>query len=325
MGRSLAEILRDVEGVQVTLDEVDPDFAAVFAESPEPAEDAEVIEGSSLRTKPVSASHTSSFTHFGDGAQMSRAAFYDGGMPGKYAYLNAAVAERIDREILDVVEEVSSAAVFCPWGKAAAAIQQAGEPPVRILAIEPGDGMAAVNIKVMNEISAERSRLEQDVCSRWINRGEPGRLLVDGGIGNLAVSASAEPGKLVGLVKSHRKQYFTSATATTILGLREAERSSVFLATSYRGQRSPTHSWYLRLRSDLHRSPAFGLVRVELLPSEHSAELADEVSAWILAERSPLSMPDARYDRLIYPIHAVEKLLKARQPSTHAIRSVIGV
>jgi hypothetical protein len=66
-------------------------------------------------------------------------------------------------------------------------------------------------------------------------------------------------------------------------------------------------------------------VRVELLPSEHSAELADEVSAWILAERSPLSMPDARYDRLIYPIHAVEKLLKARQPSTHAIRAVIGV
>jgi hypothetical protein len=321
---SIAECLSNIDGVRVTTDEIESDFGSAFADSPEPAEDAELLEGDRLIGKPVPAFTTSSFTHFADGAQMSRTAFYEHGLPGKFAYLNAAVVARIDREVLDIVFEAVSRGIFTPGGDAAQALEGAGICPVHEVAIEPGEGMAAAAVRVANAVSAERSRLEHNVCSRWLEAGLPGRLLVDGGIGNLTGIPLPEPGALVGLVKSHRKQYFTRATAESVLGLGEGERTSVFLATSYRGQRSPTHSWYLRLRNDERKSPAFGLVRVELLPHAHSVEMADEISASILAERTPLSLPDMRYDRLIYPIYAVEKILKAGHPSSKAIRAIIG-
>src|SRR5204862_455257 len=41
---------------------------------------------------------------------------------------------------------------------------------------------------------------------------------------------------------------------------------------------------------------------------------AAAVSAWLLRERAPVSTPDARWDRLLYPIHDVETYLRSRTP-----------
>ena len=324
--KSIADSLRGIEGVTLAADEEESDYSATFAESPEPAEDAQVIEGSQLAAKPVSTSAVSGFTHFADGAQFSRAAFYERGLPGRYAFMNAAVAVRRDREIMDVVEEASTDAIFAPVGAAILRLEETfrGELDVHRVRVEATDGMARMSERVADTISSERNRLELQTCLRWLRKGDPGCLLVDGTIGQLVSATERPPGSVVGLVKSHRKQYFTSETAATILGLKEGERSSVFVVPSRRDQDSPTHSWYLRLRSDPYRSPAFGLVRVELPPTKDSVEAADRVSAWIMAERSPVSLPDLRFDRLLYPIRAVELLLKARHPSRQSIQALIG-
>jgi hypothetical protein len=325
--KSIAQALRDIDGVVVTADEPEGEFGIAFAESPEPAEDAPVVEGLTLASHIVPAVDSSGFTHFADGAQFSRSAYYEGSLPGRYAFLNAAVAERRDREIMDVVVEATSQGIFAPWGMAAAALQEAfrGELELHAVSVDETDGMASMVQKVANAISIERSRIEHAACLDWMRSGVDGRLLVDGSIGQLfAGEEEREAGSLVGLVKSHRKQYFTKATAAAILGLKEGERSSVFVAQTRRRQDAPTHSWYLRLRSDPHRQPAFGLVRVEVPPGGGSVEAADEISGWILAERSPVSLPDLRFDRLLYPIRAVEMLLKCRHPSRASIQALIG-
>jgi len=324
---SIAEALQGVEGVVITADEPESDFGTSFAESPEPAVDAQVVEGHALASHLVPKDDVSGFTHFADGAQFSRGAFYDGSLPGRYAYLNAAVAERKNREIMDVATEVSSEGIFAPWGSALATLQEAfrGELEVHPVGVDDTDGMAGMAQKVADAISTERSRIEHKACMDWLRPAEDGRLLVDGSIGQLHANvANREVGSLVGLVKSHRKQYFTKETAKTILGLKEGERSSVFVAITKREQDAPTHSWYLRLRSDPYRHPAFGLVRVELPPSGESVSAADIVSSWVLAERAPVSLPDLRFDRLLYPIRAVETLLKARHPSRASIQALIG-
>ncbi len=325
--KSIAEALRGVDGVVVTADEPEGDFGIAFAESPEPAEDAPVVEGLTLEPHIVPVGDFSGFTHFADGAQFSRSAFYEGSLPGRYAFLNAAVAERRNREIMDVVVEAASQGIFAPWGAAAAALQDAfrGELDVHAVEVDDTDGMASMVQKVADAISVERSRIEHETCLDWLRSGADGRLLVDGSIGQLFANApEREAGTLVGLVKSHRKQYFTKKTAAAILGLKEGERSSVFVAQTRRRQDAPTHSWYLRLRSDAHRQPAFGLVRVELPPADNSVAAADAISSWILAERAPVSLPDFRFDRLLYPIRAVEMLLKSRHPSRASIQALIG-
>ena len=60
----------------------------------------------------------------------------------------------------------------------------------------------------------------------------------------------------------------------------------------------------------------WGLVRVEIAHPD-AAELhaigdrADEVSRWILAESSPVALPDARWDKMVYGIRDCEEFLRA--------------
>jgi len=78
-------------------------------------------------------------------------------------------------------------------------------------------------------------------------------------------------------------------------------------------RRTAVASWYLRLRDPSSRDPMFGLVRVEVArdPSEDISSRADEVSRWLLAEGSPLALPDSRWDRMAYGIRDSEEFLKA--------------
>jgi len=55
----------------------------------------------------------------------------------------------------------------------------------------------------------------------------------------------------------------------------------------------------------------FGLVRVEAAESPDLTGCADEISRWIIAEGSPLALPDGRWDKMTYGIRDTEEFLRA--------------
>jgi len=141
-------------------------------------------------------------------------------------------------------------------------------------------------------------------------RSEP--LFVDGGIS--ASTRAAEAPHVVGVIKSHRTLYGDAAGVRLILSLEAGERTTVFEVASPNGWRSPVASWYLRLRGGA--DPLWGLARVEVsMPrSENRPALtarADQISRWILAEASPLALPDSRWDTMAYGIRDCEQYLRS--------------
>jgi hypothetical protein len=70
-------------------------------------------------------------------------------------------------------------------------------------------------------------------------------------------------------------------------------------------------SWYLRLHDPRGHDALFGLVRIEACAGGDVAARANEISRWVLAEAAPLSLPDARWDRMAYGIRDCEQFLRA--------------
>jgi hypothetical protein len=58
----------------------------------------------------------------------------------------------------------------------------------------------------------------------------------------------------------------------------------------------------------------YGLVRIEIAADSDPGARASGISGWLFAERATLAAPDARFDRLLYPIHDVETYLRSRAP-----------
>ena len=73
----------------------------------------------------------------------------------------------------------------------------------------------------------------------------------------------------------------------------------------------------LRVRDPRGRDPMWGLLRVETaLPDKAEAPQAitaraNLISRWILAESTPLAMPDGRWDKMVYGIRDCEEFLRA--------------
>ena len=79
-------------------------------------------------------------------------------------------------------------------------------------------------------------------------------------------------------------------------------------------KRTNVASWYLRLRDPRGHDPMWGLVRVEAAEPQIGDDVtarADLVSRWILAEAAPLSLPDARWDKMVYGVRDCEVFLRA--------------
>jgi hypothetical protein len=55
----------------------------------------------------------------------------------------------------------------------------------------------------------------------------------------------------------------------------------------------------------------WGLVRVEVALEGTSADRANLVSRWLLAERSPVALPDPRWGAMAYGIRLTEEYLRA--------------
>ena len=288
-----------------------------------PAEDAQVVEDEEFRVHDVPDAARSGFTHFLDGAQRHWRAGYLGVLPIRLAHVSAALLERSDRELSAPTTDTYRGTLdfFLPEGdvELESKLRQEGFGVKTVPALEEESALA-IQLKIVKKIEDRRKYHELDLASKF----SEGRLLIDGGIGE--VMAHLDGPFVVGLIKSHQKQYFRSRERHRImLEMKAGQRTSVFLRKGTERQGKNAYSFYLKLREGEHEPPLFGLARVEMPEKQEYLEMADEIAGWILHERCPLSLPDRRFDVLIYPIHLVEEHLKARQPSQSMIRGIIGL
>lgn len=282
--------------------------------------DAPTVDGGPFDVVDVPSGLHTGFTHYLDGAQKARLAMYYGLVPISIAHTSAGILERDGRELRPPDAYSSDFSFFVPTS-ARIGDRLHEVLPVRAVPVDEGVTSAQMYEAVLGLIGHTREDQEDHLARDF----EDGILLVDGGIGK-ALTGDRDGRSLVGLVKSHRRQYFRSAERVEkILSMRIGQRTSLFYRERDEPQGHTVASFYLKLNEQSTGSPLFGLVRVELPPTDRMIAMADAIAGWMMTERAPSSQPDARFDRLLYPIRLVEQHLKARQPSEAAIQALIGV
>jgi hypothetical protein len=281
---------------------------------------ATVLEGGPLRARRVFEPAVTAFRAFLDGTQRSELASFIGSAPVIVGRAAAVVRERRNRRMHTWGVPQREARVYAPRVLMTASAWEAltacyGPLLVDTTATvaELGSHPYALRDAAVHRVQGHREELERRLAERWCSL-ERDPLFIDGGIsGSEAVAVST---CTVGVVKSHRTLYAEGDALARVLALGHRERSSVFRITS--PKRTTVASWYLRLRDPAGHDPMWGLVRVEVAyPApevmDRIGDRADEVSRWILAEASPLSLPDARWDKMVYGIRDCEEFLRAVQ------------
>lgn len=278
---------------------------------------AQPLEESFVRAHRVTGDPEPRFAGFLDGTQHSRVVAFPDGVPVVHGTVAAVVRVRRNRRLATWRHHVAHA-LYAPRALLAdatwEALRSAAEEVVDTSTGEWTPTSAhpfALRDAAVHLVQKHRERLEQRLAERWCgSESEP--LLIDGGISGSEKVAIASC--TVGVVKSHRTLYAEGDALRAILALRCAERSTVFRITSPR--RTTVASWYLRLRDPVGHDPMWGLVRLEVAAPDLTgrsriAARADEVSRWVLAEVAPLSLPDARWDKMVYGVRDCEEFLRA--------------
>jgi len=286
------------------------------SDEPPRLESATPIEGTTVSVRALEEPPTVGFVAFLDGIQRSQVRAHHAGIPVVHGAVAAAVRIRASRKLRSWEAPIRLHACYLPkaaideavWNALAArcpvvdslATLEAGAPIPR----HPGE----LSARALTAVQRDRERAETSLAEAWTLRGT-GPLLIDGGISGSEAVARSE--LVAGAVKSHRTLYVAGESLDVILGLREGERTTAVVVSSPR--RTPVASWYLRLRAPGGRGPLFGLVRVEVAhaASEAITARADLVSRWLLAERAPVALPDARWDVMVYGIRECEEYLSA--------------
>ena len=268
----------------------------------------------------VSGDPVAGFAAFLDGIQISRTLAHEDGIPLIHGMVGAVVRERLDRRLTTwragfeerlyaprgfLAPRTDAALASLPFTISDTTPRRNGEPD------QEGRHPLSLADVAVSAVQAHRETLELSLGEAWLaERDEP--LYIDGGISGSNKAAAAA--HAVGVIKSHRTLYGDTAAIRLILSLGAGERSSVFAVSSPNGWRSTVASWYLRLREGAE--PLWGLVRVEVsMPAGNDrgalTARADQISRWILAEASPLALPDSRWDTMAYGIRDCEQFLKS--------------
>jgi len=276
---------------------------------------AEPVEDATLAVHPVgSAAGLPATVCFLDGIQYHKVIAYDGVVPVVRAHVATAARRRgRDRRLRTAAEasrELLVTAVAALRPPVREAVEASGLELVDLSTDDVGQPARALEAA---RSAVERARVELErAVAEGIAAGLEATewLVVDGLLSESAVLA--EHPRTLGVIKSHGAQYFTGAELERALTLPAGHRSSVFRP---RGRaRHEVYSWYQRLWPWEGNDLLYGLLRVEARPHPGTVARASQVSGWLAAERAPLSLPDARWDRLLYPIWDVESYLKARVP-----------
>ena len=275
---------------------------------------AELVEDPAVRVHRVAvADQGPPVVSFLDAIQRWRVAYYDGAVPIVRGYVAAAVRRRgPDRQLRTARERCRDVHVTArerlhPGVRAALDSSGIEILDVPEMAAQPARAEDAAR----HAVEHARVTIEKQLGEAHLAALGPEEWLILDGLLSESTLLARHP-RAVGVIKSHAAQYFEGDDWTRALTVPALHRTSVFKP---RGRaRNEVHSWYLRLWPWEGIHILFGLVRVEMRAWEGSAATAGAVSAWLLRERAPVSTPDARWDRLLYPIHDVENYLKARAP-----------
>lgn len=293
---------------------------------------ANIVEDGTLSIRPVGeADGSSGFTHFVDGIDKKRVIGEHAGLiPVVYGLAAAVIRERgEDRKLFTWRKPVVDEAIYLPFSTIEPeSMRQFGLTVRDIKATRKGQSdemeIHPLMLKKLawDEINSQRASLERKLAEDWMRAHAVATdwLLVDGSI-TVSYEMFSHP-NVVGVIKSHQTQYFSFEEQRRILGLKTGERSSVFEPIGR--TRTPVYSWYLRLHPNDGYDSYFGLVRVEAAKSEKTLQMADEISRWLMIERKPLSLPDGRWDKLLYPIRDCEQYLKSIVPSQTMIEAALA-
>jgi hypothetical protein len=283
--------------------------------SPDPpiTRSAELLEDPVLRARSVAQDIEPVFGAFLDGVQESRTVAWLGTVPIVLGRLAAVVRTRPDRRLVTWKDGfVTRRALYAPWRSLFPDARAPHDIEFRDVhdAAMPDDAHPFLRLQAASKaVKQDRETLERDLAERFCASGDC-PLYIDG---NLPPSDVVRGSAFVtGVIKSHHTLYVEGRHLDTVLALRSGERSSVFVVDTRR--RPAVASWYLRVRDAERQSPFWGLVRVEapldVMERALTSE-ADARSAWILAERSPVALPDGRWDTMAYGIRNCEEYLRA--------------
>ncbi len=285
---------------------------------------AQIVEGSAVRAVKVpgvSGATTSGFGAFLDGAQKVQVVAHDHGMPIVIGTVSAAVRVRVDRRMITwghraprVERAIYLPLRYLPTLTAADVSTVAAQSTWRIVDTStadkngeyPSQHPAVLLDRAIRAVDQQREELEDRLAEAWCARGEA-PLFIDGGISRTTSVASSTCA--IGVIKSHRTLYVQGEALGIVMSLRKGERSSVFRVAPR--SRSSVLSWYLRLRAPDGHDAMWGLVRVEVAECDRPSERADEISRWVMAETTPLSLPDGRWDKMAYGVRDCEEFLRA--------------
>lgn len=285
-------------------------------ETPPHIEQATPVEGDRILVRTVPGDPLVGFGAFLDGIQRSEILAHRGAVPLVRGSVAAAVRVRRDRRMSTWIAPVVSHACYAPVPALDAAFVAALTAHCSV--VDTLDGISATGeipqhpgelaARALTAVQRARESVERTLAESWTRAGTA-PLLIDGGIAGSAVVARHP--LAVGVVKSHRSLYVSGDSFEATLGLRAGERTTAVALTSPR--RTTVATWYLRLREPGAHGPLFGLVRVEVATTDVAAltERADLVSRWLLAERSPVALPDARWDVMVHGIRDCEEYLSA--------------
>lgn len=281
--------------------------------------DPDIIEGSTFRAvhvaDPRSVRGQSGFAGFLDGTQDVRIVNQIDGIPIVWATVSAAVRARTNRRLASWSGRppVVRGSYYIPFRYVdgmpdelrndsrvvdTASQDRSGKFPSR----HP----AALMEAAVQRVQQDRENAEIELAEAWCALEEQA-LYVDG-----SISASPMVSRstlAVGVIKSHRRLYAEGDAFRVLVALRAGERSTVFRVSSR--SRHPVASWYVRVRAATGRDALFGLVRVESAETVDVSARADELSRWIIAEGSPLALPDGRWDKMAYGVRDAEEFLRA--------------
>ncbi len=281
---------------------------------------AQIVEGSVMRARKipgVSRDMQSGFGAFLDGAQKVRLIARHEGVPLVLGITSAVVRVRVNRRLttwghqppnvefkLYLPLKYLPPLADLPLGESGLTVVDTSRADAN--GDHPSPHPQVLLDRAIRAIDQQREALEDQMAEAWCSRGEA-PLFVDGGISRSAVVASS--GCAVGIIKSHRTLYVQDEALKIVLNLGVNERSSVFKVSPR--ARNSVLSWYLRQRSADGHDPLWGLVRVEMSECDNPPDRADEISRWILAEKSPLALPDGRWDKMSYGVRDCEEFLRA--------------
>ena len=280
--------------------------------------EVELLEPGPVRAIALAGESAPQFAAFLDGAQWSLVLWADG-VPVVHGTVASVIRQRINRRMTTWHGPVLRRAMYVPMALLSPrwrdAIKDLGLDVVDTLEkrrLDSGHPFELQEIAYQSVLAA-REAVERELAEQWC-QSTTLDLYVDGGIAASKLMAKSE--HAVGVVKSHNRMYAAADDLPTLMRLGARQRSNVVRVAE--SKRSAVASWYLRLRDATGHDPFWGLVRVEIaLPAKTDGasidQRADEVSRWILAEALPLSVPDARWDKMVYGIRDCEEYLRAIQ------------